>query len=111
MTRRTLDADELRRTDPRGPMVHELKTWPKYFEAVLGGEKTFEVRTFDRDFRVGDVLMLREYDYGAGYSGRFLARRVTYIFDGRASPLFRLDSVCVMAIVPVDIGIDSAAGA
>ena len=25
-------------------MVHELKCWPEYFEAVISGAKTFEVK-------------------------------------------------------------------
>ena len=29
-------------------MIHELKTLPEYFEAVIKGEKLFEVRKFDR---------------------------------------------------------------
>ena len=35
-------------------MVHELKCWPEYFEAVISGAKTFEVRKNDRDFAVRD---------------------------------------------------------
>jgi hypothetical protein len=42
--------------------VHELKTWPAYFERLLSGEKTFEVRKDDRGFQAGDELLLREFD-------------------------------------------------
>lgn len=41
--------------------VHELKTWPDSFQAILDDIKTHEVRTFDRPFAVGDVLHLREF--------------------------------------------------
>lgn len=42
--------------------THELKTWPIPFWDVVSGAKTFEVRKNDRDFKVGDYLVLKEYD-------------------------------------------------
>ena len=60
--------------------VHVLKTWPEYFEAVYFGDKTFEVRFDDRDYKVGDTLVLREWDPKTKeYSGRQLEVRVTYL--------------------------------
>lgn len=41
-------------------MIHQLKCDSKFFEDVASGEKTFEVRKNDRDFRVGDFLALNE---------------------------------------------------
>jgi hypothetical protein len=41
--------------------VHELKTWPVPFAAVLSGEKRAEMRRNDRGFEVGDRLVLLEY--------------------------------------------------
>jgi uncharacterized protein DUF3850 len=62
--------------------IHELKSWPKFFEKVISGEKTFEIRLNDRDFHVGDFLYLREYDpVMQRYSGRFQYARITYILD------------------------------
>ena len=43
-------------------MIHELKTLPIYFEEVIEGRKSFEVRKNDRNFKVGDMLALNEYD-------------------------------------------------
>ena len=70
-----------RGASPWGPVVHELRTWPAYFAAVLDGEKTFEIRKDDgRIFMVGDVLLLREwYKVGESYSGRALRVRVLYV--------------------------------
>jgi len=41
-------------------MVHQLKIKQEYFEDVVSGRKTFEVRKNDRNFRVGDFLALNE---------------------------------------------------
>ena len=37
-------------------MTHALKTLPGYFKAVESGKKNFEVRIFDRPFKVGEVV-------------------------------------------------------
>ena len=60
-------------------MTHELKCWPEYFEQILTGYKTFEVRKNDRDYKVGDELFLREWDYlKMEYTGRELKMLITY---------------------------------
>lgn len=60
-------------------MIHELKTWPEYFEAVYNGLKTFEVRKDDRNFQVGDILILREWlPSRESYTGRKTYVKVTY---------------------------------
>lgn len=65
--------------------VHELKTWCEFFEAVVDGRKTFEVRRNDRDFLVGDVLLLREWAHtDETYTGRSARRVVTYVLRGPA---------------------------
>lgn len=61
-------------------MRHELKSWPKYFQAVRDGLKTFEIRKNDRNFKVGDELFLREWDPETEvYSGRTMSLYVPYI--------------------------------
>lgn len=50
---------------------HDLKCWPYYFNEVLSGNKTFEVRFNDRDFKEGDTLVLHEFNPDLhSYSGR-----------------------------------------
>jgi hypothetical protein len=76
---------------------HSLKTWPSFFEAVRTGRKTFEARRADRDFEVGDILALNEYDPRRDvYTGRDLRARVTYILRGGEFGIER--GYCVMAI-------------
>ncbi len=38
--------------------VHDLKLNKKYFDAVLHGLKSFEMRKDDRGFKVGDTIRL-----------------------------------------------------
>jgi len=87
-------------------MTHELKVWPEYFEAIVDGSKTFEVRRDDRGFQVGDTLVLREWDpnvkeagvdwYAPAYTGRELKREVTYILRG---PTFGIEAgYCVVGL-------------
>lgn len=61
--------------------VHNLKTLPKYFKAQILGTKQFEIRKNDRDFHVGDVLVLNEWSNDIGYTATVLYVRVTYILD------------------------------
>lgn len=51
-------------------MIHELKTDPKVFEDIISNGKNFELRKNDRNFQVGDLLILKE----TKYSGREMAR-------------------------------------
>lgn len=44
-------------------MIHELKIKPKFFQDIINGIKNFEIRKNDRMFRVGDILVLSEFDY------------------------------------------------
>lgn len=41
---------------------HILKLNDRYFDAVKNGIKTFEIRRNDRDFKIGDTLILKRYD-------------------------------------------------
>lgn len=66
---------------------HKLKVWPEYFEALIDGTKTAEVRKDDRDYKVGDLLHLREWNPETeSYTGREAAARVTHLVRGPHVP-------------------------
>ena len=77
-------------------MIHELKCAKEYFEAVVSGEKSFEVRKNDRQYAAGDFLAMNEVQYvpeirtdGDGviteqvptYTGRSCLVQVVYILN------------------------------
>lgn len=65
-------------------MTHYLKLWPQFFEDILRGEKTFELRrSEERGFRPDDILCLQEWNPDIQeYTGREMRRRVTYAVFG-----------------------------
>jgi len=101
--------------------THELKSWPEFFKPVVDGQKTFEIRKNDRNFEIGDVLVLREFrpckDCGGGgrvwssgdtdpcgckpphgkYTGRRFSVEIVYITDFKQS-----EGQVVMAVIPYE---------
>jgi hypothetical protein len=80
-------------------MIHELKCWPEYFQPLFDGTKNFEMRKNDRNFKVGDDVLLREWSpIRKEYTGRSVERNITYIFiDVQRMVGLPLD-VCVMQL-------------
>jgi len=70
------------RLDGEAPILktHELKIQAKYFNEVLNDKKNFEIRKNDRDFKIGDLVVLREV-IGDLYTGRTITGTITYITD------------------------------
>lgn len=81
-------------------MVHELKTWPEYFQLIASGKKPFELRKNDRGFLTGHELLLREYDKDTNeYTGRILHRKITYVLKGEEAEAFGLKKgFCIMGL-------------
>lgn len=83
--------------------IHRLKIAPEYFRAVMEERKTFEIRENDRDFKVGDQLILEEWDHQAGgYTGARVSRLVKYV-----STYAQRSGVVVLGIA--DVGISEVA--
>ena len=59
----------------------EFKTWPKYYRAIVSREKAFEFRLDDKGARVGDTILLREWDNSfkcRGYTGNSIKKKITF---------------------------------
>lgn len=81
-------------------MIHDLKIWPQYFESVQRGDKTLELRKNDRDYQVGDMLHLREWDPTTEtHTGRECSRLVTdIVYEGE----WLTPGYCAMSIADDD---------
>lgn len=76
--------------------THELKVLPEYFEAIVDGRKTFEIRYNDRNYQVGDRLLLKEWD-GEKYTGNEIYKYINYALDDRSG--YAIDGYVIMSIV------------
>lgn len=89
------------------PVLHDLKCWPQFFDAIATGQKRHDLRrAHDRDFRIGDSLRLREFDpHAQRYTGSEQIVNVTYITSAE-QPCALSEGVldpdfCILSIAPV----------
>lgn len=61
-------------------MAHYLKIFPQFFDDIVYNHKSFEIRKNDRDFQVGDFIVLQEYNDG-DFTGRCILAIITYILS------------------------------
>ena len=78
-------------TDKPRKATHYLKVWPQFFVPISIGQMPFTVRKNDRDFRVGDRVVLYEWDPNLPterdaerYTGREVRGNITYLMDAAA---------------------------
>ena len=74
-------------------MIHKLKISPIYYEAIENGSKTYEIRKDDRNYQVGDVLELCEYEE-MKYTGKKLYADILSVLRGTNCK----DGYCIMSI-------------
>lgn len=61
-------------------MRHEKKVWPEYFQKILDGKKTYELRLADWECKEGDILVLEEWDPKTKeFTGRTIEKEVTHV--------------------------------
>lgn len=75
-------------------MKIEKKTWPKYFQLILDGKKTYDMRIADFECEEGDILVLREWNpEKKEYTGRVLEKEVTYVGKVNSFDFWRKEDV------------------
>ena len=62
-------------------ITHNLKIRSEFFQAVNKGTKTFELRKDDRNYQVGDRILLMEFEEGR-FTGNTLKKTITYKLAG-----------------------------
>ena len=80
-------------------MIHAVKTLSNFFQDSINGDKPFEVRFNDRDYKVGDYIAQNEYKDGH-YTGRSALSLITYILD---NPEYLRDGYVVLGLKPCSI--------
>ncbi len=78
--------------------IHNIKVHPSVVPALAQGLKTFEFRFNDRDYQVGDTLVMTPFDpQHPDITARgFLTFSVSYIIEG---PAFGIPTgYCIMSI-------------
>ena len=63
-------------------MIIRKKTWIPYFQEILDGKKTFDARLANFNCKIGDVLILEEYDPKLKkYTGRKVEKKISFILN------------------------------
>lgn len=69
--------------------THTVKSWAHFFDAIKAGNKLHDLRKLDRDYKVGDKLILQRYDNIEGeYTGEELEVEISYITSNKVPCAF-----------------------
>jgi len=95
--------------------THKLKSWPAFFKQIATGKRTHELRRNDRNFQVGDILELREWNPVGGqhpdrgtFTGAWCLALITSI-TSESSPCAVSEvalhaDFCILSILPFRTG-------
>lgn len=80
--------------------IHRVKCYARFFTLAEKGEKCFEVRRNDRDYKAGDLIELNE-TRNAEYTGRAALYRITFVLTSEDFPDGIKGGYAVLGIEPV----------
>lgn len=81
-----------------GRKVHKIRIGASFFEDACSNSKSFELRKNDRDYKVGDILEMMEFEEGRN-TGRMVQKLVTYMLEDYTG---LEDGYCIMATALVN---------
>jgi hypothetical protein len=76
------------------PFVHFLKTVQPFYSNIASGLKSFEIRYNDRDFKVGDFVVLEKFPY----TGAFVIKQISYMLTHDDFPDGLKPGYCVLSL-------------
>ncbi|MEK7461583.1 MAG: DUF3850 domain-containing protein [Patescibacteria group bacterium] len=72
----------------------EKKCNSEYFQTILDGRKTFELRLNDFDIEEGDIFVLKEWNTETkGYTGRTLEKKVGFVGKWKMRDLAKFNPI------------------
>ena len=72
----------------------EKKVWSEWFQKIVDGVKTYDLRLADFEIKPGDILVLREWDpKKKAYTGRVLEKGVTYVGKTKGIPTYTQEDI------------------
>lgn len=70
-------------------VLHKVKCWSNYYDAIVAGDMNFTVRRDDRGYQKGDIVLLQKYDpeklryvCGSGSVPYSIEKQIKYILTG-----------------------------
>lgn len=84
--------------------AHKIKCWIEPFRAIRKGDKTCDLRLNDRDYRVGDFLMLYEFDpTNDQRTGNYEYRKITHILTEEDIPRGLISGFVCLSLADCDL--------
>lgn len=74
--------------------IIKKKTWPELFQAILDGDKKFDLRIADFEVNVGDIIVFEEYiPEEKRYTGRTIEKTVKFVLKTKEQEFFKQEDV------------------
>lgn len=74
--------------------IIKKKTWPELFQAILDGEKNFDIRIADFEVNEGDIIVFEEYfPEEKRYTGRSIEKTVKFVLKTKEQKFFKQEDI------------------